>query len=90
MCLAVMYLHQKKLTTAYFSQQNPRLPVKQRWGENNLIVWGRRKEEKGLLPLGGWAPLEAINRGDWDSYFPKPVKLPLLKFLNKDIIGHSH
>ena len=40
--------------------------------ETTLITWGRRTDEMGNLPLGGWASLEAIQQGKWDYYLPRP------------------
>jgi hypothetical protein len=30
-------------------------------GNISLLPWGRRKEQEGNLPLGGWARLDSIN-----------------------------
>jgi len=87
MCEGVMYLYQKRLITLYFQHPQAKLPIKRTFGENALITWGRRQNDKGQLPFGGWARLEAINRGMWDPYFPKPVKIPLIKFMQKDMMG---
>ena len=55
-----------------------------------LLPWGRRKEQAGNLPSGGWSRLESIYSGHWDRWFPMPVKLPILSFMEKDIEEHSH
>jgi len=36
------------------------------------------------------ARLESIQSGKWDRYFPKPVKIPVLSFMEKDLEGTSH
>ena len=69
----------------YFSQHSALLPVKKNDGGIQLIPWGRRQHQLGHLPLGGWAPIETIRNGSWDEYFPKAVKLPINKFMEKDI-----
>jgi hypothetical protein len=47
MCDGVMYLYQKRLITLYFQHPQAKLPIKQTFGENTLIVWGRRQVEEG-------------------------------------------
>lgn len=66
------------------------LPVKRKSGENELLPWGRRQQQKGILPLGGWARLESVYAGRWDKWFPVPVKLPIKSFMEKDLEGHTH
>ena len=61
-----------------------------RWGLRQLLPWGRRRDQKGELPLGGWARLDAIYAGRWDRWFPIPVKLPIRQFMEKDLEGRSH
>lgn len=61
-----------------------------RCGGIELLVWGRRRGEAGTLPFGGWAPLESIKTGRWDRWQPRPVRLPLRAFMEKDIQGDSH
>lgn len=90
MCGGVIYYFNNQLTTIYFPNPKATLPVKKRNGEVALLPWGRRKGQAGQLPLGGWARLESIHQGIWDKYFPKPVKIPVLKFMEKDIMGTSH
>jgi len=55
-----------------------------------LIKWGRRKEEQGVLPPGGWARHESVLKGVWDKYFPKPVLITVDEFMEKDKQGTSH
>ena len=42
------------------------------------------------MPLGGWARLDSIHAGVWNRWFPKPVKIPVLSFMEKDHEGKSH
>ena len=53
-------------------------------------LYGRRQDQAGRLPLGGWARLESIYEGRWDRWSPRPVKLMVSQFMEKDIEGHSH
>jgi len=88
MPLAVMFQLYDKIHTVYFSNFKAKLPVKTRTGIH-LVQWGRRQSEQGVLPFGGWARLEAIQKGSWDYFIPKPVKLPIKKFLENDSEGQA-
>ena len=74
----------------YFPNPKATLPVKKKTGGVELLPWGRRKQQKGVLPLGGWARLDSIYSGRWDRWFPIPVKLDIKSFMEKDMEGHSH
>lgn len=90
MCDAVYFSHQGQETRIFFVNPRASLPVRGRGGEHLLLPWGRRRQQIGKLPLGGWARLDAIYAGRWDRWFPVPVKLPLLGFMEKDMEGRSH
>ena len=91
MCGGVMFMHEEKLIKTYFPNPKSTLPVKMKGNNNKLIPWGRRKDQKGGLPLGGWARLDSIESGVWDKYFPVPVKLSIGEFMEKDqATGASH
>lgn len=77
------------MITAYFPNPKATLPVKKRDGSIALLAWGRRKQQKGQLPIGGWAHLASIHQGAWNQYFPKPVKIPALKFMEKDMMAQN-
>jgi DNA polymerase-4 len=64
-----------------------RLPVRRRGGGLLLLPWGRRPRQRGALPDGGWARLESIRAGEWDRWFPRPVKLLLQRFAERDHLG---
>jgi len=74
----------------YFPNPGACLPVRTRAGTPGLLPWGRRHEQAGHLPLGGWARLDSIYAGRWDRWFPVPVKLSVKSFMEKDFEGHSH
>ena len=59
-------------------------------GNISLLAWDRRKEQPGVLPLGGWARLESIYAGKWDYLHPKPVKITVEAFMEKDHNKDSH
>lgn len=85
---AVIFQYQNKVHTVYFSQAKAVLPVKLKNGELKLVTWGRRLRENSIMPLGGWALRPSIHEGKWDYFIPKPVKLPIEKFMQIDYEGH--
>jgi hypothetical protein len=89
MCNAVTYNHGGEEIRCDFSNPDASLPVVTRRGSNALVVWGRRRKEIGELPLGGWAWLDSIRAGVWNRWQPRPVRLQLRSFMEKDIQGES-
>ncbi len=90
MCGGVYYTHNGQDIRVYFPNPKATLPVITKKKEIELLPWGRRREQSGNLPLGGWARLDSIYAGRWDKWFPIPVKLPIKQFMEKDIQGSSH
>jgi len=90
MCGGVYYIINGEEVRTYFPNPKACLPVKKKRGGVELLPWGRRKEQVGHLPLGGWARLDSIYAGRWDKWFPIPVKLMASQFMEKDIEGQSH
>jgi len=90
MCGGVYYCIGDQEIRVFFPNPKAMLPVRRKDGGIELLPWGRRKQQAGKLPLGGWARLESIYAGRWDRWMPVPVKLPLLQFMEKDIEGRSH
>jgi hypothetical protein len=90
MCGGVYYIINGEEVRTYFPNPKACLPVKKRDNSVELIPWGRRQQQAGHLPLGGWARLDSIYAGRWDRWFPTPVKLMASQFMEKDIEGHSH
>lgn len=89
MCGGVRFSHQGEEFRLYFPNPKAVLPVLRQDGRAVLLPWGRRKEQAGTLPMGGWARLDSIYAGRWDRWFPVPVKLLLLAFMEKDVEGRS-
>lgn len=85
MCHKVVFYHNNHCHQVAFDQNTAKLPILLRSGQTYLMPWGRRHHTASSLPLGGWVTLEEIYTGKWDSYFPKPVKLPIRSFLVRDI-----
>lgn len=90
MCGGAQFQHGDDFMRMYFPNPKAVLPVLQKDGRQVLLPWGRRQDEFGRLPMGGWAKLESIYGGVWDKYFAKPVKIPVLAFMEKDLAGRSH
>lgn len=90
MCGGVIYFNGEYEKRVFFPDKTARIPVKSKQGSQVLLPWGRRREQEGQLPMGGWARLDSIYAGRWDRWFPVPVKLPLLQFMEKDFEGNSH
>ena len=90
MCGGVYYTFNGEEVRVYFPNPKATLPVRRKDGDLILLPWGRRKEQAGVLPLGGWARLDSIYAGRWDKWFPVPVKLPIKSFMEKDIEGNTH
>jgi len=90
MCGGVQFKHEGKTFKVYFPDPQAVLPVRLKSGSHELLPWGRREGEAGVLPVGGWARHESILAGKWDRFFPKPVRLDLEAFMEKDNQGKSH
>lgn len=90
MCGGVAYLDGDEEVRGYFPNPHACLPVVARRGGTIMVAWGRRRGEAGQLPLGGWARLESIRAGVWSRWQPRPVRLQLQGFMEKDIEGESH
>jgi hypothetical protein len=90
MCGGVYYVIEGEEVRTYFPNPRALLPVRRRDGSLALLPWGRRKEQSGKLPLGGWARLDMVYAGRWDRWMPVPVKLSIVRFMERDIEGKSH
>ncbi len=90
MCGGVYYEYLEEHVRVYFPNPKAQLPVRKKDGSVVLMPWGRRKEQPGALPMGGWARLDSIHAGRWDKWFPIPVRLPIISFMEKDVEGNSH
>ncbi|MCU7835733.1 MAG: hypothetical protein KZQ83_10855 [gamma proteobacterium symbiont of Taylorina sp.] len=65
MCGGVKYTINKEIIRVYFTNPQAKLPKLMNDGNISLFPWGRRKEQEGNLPLGGWARLDSINAGKY-------------------------
>ena len=89
MCGGVFFIHASREQRIYFPNPKAQLPVRARSGDCILVPWGRRKEQAGNLPMGGWARLDSIHAGSWDRWFPKPAKIMVTQFMEMDYVGNS-
>jgi len=90
MCGGVFYTLGGQEYRVYFPNPKATLPVKMKTGAIEQLPWGRRKQQHGELPMGGWARLDSIYAGRWDRWQPQPVKLLISSFMEKDIERNSH
>lgn len=88
MCQAIFYQEEQHSWKIDFQQPQARLPVRLKTGGVIWLNWGRRLIQKGQLPLGGWARMESIMSGQWDPFFPKPVKIPAQGFVEVNFEGY--
>ena len=89
MCAGVHFEHQGEVLKSFFPNPKAQLPLLKRDGGIELIGWGRRKGQEGNLPVTGWARLDSIHAGRWDKHFPKPVRIPVLRYMEKNLEGVS-
>ena len=92
MCMLIEYQEGQQTVRARFIDPAAVLPVgiRRNGGGAILLPWGRRQQQNGHLPLGGWARLNAIHAGRWDHWLPMPVKLLVTAFAENDIEGRPH
>ena len=90
MCGGVKYKHEGEVVTTYFPNLKAVLPAILKTGGHELLAWGRREEQPGALPPGGWARLDSVKEGRWERYNPRPVRLDVEEFMEKDHAGKSH
>ena len=90
MCGGVEYVYQGEKKRVYFPNPQAHLPVRLKNASIDYLPWGRRKQQLGQLPMGGWARHDSIKQGVWDKWFPKPVKIIVSQFMEKDMESNSH
>lgn len=75
----------------YFPNPRAALPVLTGDGQEIVWVpWGRRRQQPGKGPQGGWARLSSVEEGRWEKYEPTRVHIPAAKFMEKDEEKVSH
>jgi hypothetical protein len=75
----------------YFPNPKAAFPVMLEDGTDlGWVPWGRRKEQAGDGPPGGWAKRETIDRGGWDKYHPQRALGLISRYMEKDAQRVSH
>lgn len=80
-----------KTRKAFFPVPKVRIPVITEEGPL-LCQWGKRQGEDPDfdVPVTGWARLLSLKEGKWNRYHPRRVKIPALKWMEKDRQRESH
>jgi putative SOS response-associated peptidase YedK len=97
MCGGVEYVYQNPGTgetvnrKTYFPIPAAEIPVLTESGIQ-LVRWGKRRgEDVGIdVPETGWARLQSLAEHKWDRYVPHRVKIPVLRWMEKDRQKQSH
>jgi putative SOS response-associated peptidase YedK len=76
----------------FFPIPHAQIPYLAPEGSMNWAQWGRRQgEDPDLnLPVGGWARLISLKEGRWNQYEPRRVRIPALRWMEKDSSKVSH
>lgn len=75
----------------YFPNPKAAFPVVLEDGTDlGWVPWGRRREQPGKGPQGGWAKLETVERGGWEKYHPQRALGLISRYMEKDAERVSH
>ena len=76
---------------AFFPIPKVQIPVMDEQGIH-WARWGKRKGEDPEIdvPVTGWARLISLKEGKWNHYQPRRVKIPALRWMEKDGAKTSH
>jgi hypothetical protein len=86
MCIAAWYIKGNKKIISHFCAVHALLPVQRAPSKNpKFVIWGRRKNECGQLPIGMSVTLESVKNNLWRAYDPQLVKIPVTKFMEHDL-----
>lgn len=67
-----------------------RLPVLRRDGSVDWLTWGGRHGLETVFHQGPCARLESVRAGKWDRFSPRPVKIPLSRYMERDGKGRPY
>ncbi|MBB2496482.1 hypothetical protein [Aquipseudomonas ullengensis] len=74
-----------KVWKIYFPNPKAVIPVLlEEGGQLDWITWGRRKEQPGSGPQGGWAQPSTLKAGDWARYSPRRGFVMVQRFMEKE------
>lgn len=63
---------------------NPKAALRVEPDTNLWLPWGRRKEQPGDWPEGGWAREESLGKGYWLRWHPERVVVRPVQWMEKD------
>ena len=81
MCSGIEYEGQMHL----WKDSDVRLPVLMRDGSVSWLPWGERHGTQSPFFQGPCARLESIKAGKWARLSPRPVKIPMQRYMERDI-----
>ena len=85
MCGGVEAREAEKIWKIYFPNPKAALPVLlEDSGQLDWITWGRRTEQPGYGPPGGWAKLSTVQAGGWAKYHPRRGFVMAQRFMEKE------
>ncbi|MDA0426038.1 hypothetical protein NPN27_12200 [Stutzerimonas stutzeri] len=85
MCGGVEAREADKVWKIYFPNPKAAIPVLlEESGQLDWIHWGRRKEEPGNGPKGGWARLSTVQSGGWEKYRPRRGYGMVQRYMEKE------
>ena len=85
MCGGVEAREADKVWKIYFLNPKAALPVLlEDSGQLDWITWGRRTEQPGYGPTGGWAKLSTVQSGGWAKYYPRRGLAMVQRFMEKE------
>ena len=85
MCGGVEAREADKVWKIYFPNPKAAIPVLlEDTGQLDWIHWGRRKEEAGSGPQGGWARLSTVAAGGWAKHKPPRGFGMVQRFMEKE------
>jgi len=80
MCSGIEYQDQLYL----WKDREVHLPVLLRDGRVTWLPWGERHGTQSAFFQGPCARLESIKTGKWARLSPRPVRIPLTRFMERD------
>ena len=75
MCGGVQFDSNGLTIKIFFPNPKAWLPVLTRQDDLIQIPRGRREQQPGQTPLGGWTRLDSIRTGVWERFQPRPGKI---------------
>ncbi|CAN7423660.1 hypothetical protein LJR232_002614 [Aquipseudomonas alcaligenes] len=85
MCGGVEAREADKVWKIYFPNPKAAIPVQLDGGSQiDWIGWGRREDQPGIGPQGGWARLSTVQTGGWAKYQPRRAFGLVQRFMEKE------